>query len=76
LTIALTKEGVAGALMIYCQSPDRIEAPRHWNDANIEIELDARLFRVVDRIARVSISECAVGLKEYTTNDWWQQAYG
>ncbi|MCW1916549.1 hypothetical protein OJ996_23380 [Luteolibacter sp. GHJ8] len=70
LTILLTMDEVPGGLMIYCGSPERIEAPRHWDSSDIQIELDAGLFRVVDHGARVLISECSVGLREFDSIDW------
>lgn len=48
LTILLRKDGCPGGLMIFCGSPERIEAPRHWQNAEIEIEMDTRFFRVLD----------------------------
>lgn len=58
--------------MILCGSPDRIEAPRHWANSNIKIELDAKSFRVVDREAGVLISECTPGLQELKVMPWEQ----
>ncbi len=70
LTILLTKEDSPGCLLIHCLSPNRIEAPRHWDDSDIQVEMDLEMFRVVDHGARVQISECGVELKEFDRKPW------
>lgn len=70
LTILLTKDGVTGGLMIVCTGPERIEAPRSWENSDIQVELDTRSLRLVDRGANVLISECSVELKEFDLMEW------
>ena len=70
LTILLTKPDDPGCLLIRCGSPDRIESPQHWADSDIQIELGAQLFCVIDKFADVRISECEVSLTEMKNKPW------
>ena len=70
LTILLTKDGAAGCLLISCVSPNRIEAPRHWDNSNIQVELDSEMFRVIDESAQVRILDCGVAVREMEKKPW------
>ena len=70
LTILLEGDDREGCLMIFCGSPERIEAPIHWSNSDISVEMDTGLFKVVDRGANVLISNCEVGLDERKTKPW------
>ncbi len=70
LTILLTKEDAPGCLIVSCISPERIESPRYWDDAEIRVELAQNMFVVSDDRAEVRISECGVEVKELERKPW------
>ncbi len=68
LRIALYDNDRSGCLEVICIDPERIEAPRHWKNADIVIEKTGGngLFNVIDRAASVYITNCGVEVKEFS----------
>ncbi|MEM7235821.1 MAG: hypothetical protein AAF517_26880 [Planctomycetota bacterium] len=64
------REDSKRCLIVRCVSPDRIEAPKQWHSADIEIENSGEFFNVTVTRARVRIANCGVELKEHESRPW------